>query len=106
MELADRVRQLILATRHDAAPVSPDAALVVDVDLAILGAPADRFDEYEQQVRQEYAWVPGFLFRRKRRQILEAFLARPYLFHTPSFRTSYEDQARANLERAIERLGS
>lgn len=103
--VAARVRQLILATKHDASPTSSDAALLVDVDLAILGAPVDRFDEYERQVRREYSWVPGFLFRRKRRQILEGFLARPHVYNTKQFRASYETSARANLARSIERLG-
>jgi len=49
-----RVRDLILATRHDVSPPAGDAALLVDVDLAILGSPVERFDEYEHQVRQEY----------------------------------------------------
>ena len=31
----DRVRDLILATRHDVSPPAGDAALLVDVDLAI-----------------------------------------------------------------------
>ena len=36
--VADRIHALILATRHDAAPATPDEALLVDIDLAILGA--------------------------------------------------------------------
>jgi predicted metal-dependent HD superfamily phosphohydrolase len=71
----------------------------------ILGSPVDRFDEYEQQVRKEYSWVPGWLFRRKRREILEAFLARPHIFNTQRFRATHEAQARANLERSILALG-
>jgi predicted metal-dependent HD superfamily phosphohydrolase len=52
--VGQRVRGLILATKHDAAPDNPDAALLVDVDLTILGASVERFDDYERQVRQEY----------------------------------------------------
>jgi predicted metal-dependent HD superfamily phosphohydrolase len=103
--VAARVRQLILATKHEASPAGGDAALLVDVDLAILGAPVERFDEYERQVRQEYSWVPGFLFRRKRREILEGFLLRPHVYYTEHFRASSETSARANLARSIERLG-
>ena len=102
---AGRVHALILSTKHDAAPSTSDAALLVDVDLAILGAAVDRFDEYERQVREEYSWVPGFLFRRKRREILQGFLARPHVFSTEHFRHAYETQARANLARSIEQLG-
>ena len=100
-----RVHALILATKHDAEPTAGDAALLIDVDLAILGAPAERFDEYERQVREEYSWVPGFLFRRKRREILTAFLARSHVYNTECFRVRYEAVARANLARSIERLG-
>ena len=101
-----RVRDLILATRHVVSPPAGDAALLVDIDLAILGSPADRFDEYERQVRQEYSWVPGFLFKRKRREILEGFLRRPALYNTEHFRSRYEAAARANLSRSIHQLES
>ena len=74
-ERIDRIRQHILATRHAALPEGQDQMLLVDIDLSILGAPRPRFEEYETQVRAEYGWVPGFLFRRKRRDILAEFHA-------------------------------
>lgn len=103
-DVTGRVRGLIVATKHDALPDSNDGRLLVDIDLAILGAPVERFDEYERQVRQEYSWVPEPLFRNKRREILEAFLARPRLFNTDYFRSTLEAQARANLARSIDAL--
>lgn len=60
---AQRVHDLVMATRHTALPVSPDEQLLVDVDLSILGAGGERFAEYEQQIRDEYAFVPPALFR-------------------------------------------
>jgi predicted metal-dependent HD superfamily phosphohydrolase len=102
--VGSRVHDLILATKHDAAPGTNDTALLVDVDLAILGAPEPRFDEFEGQVREEYAWVPSFLFKRKRRYILETFLRRAHVYHTEHFRKAYEASARANLTRALQRL--
>jgi predicted metal-dependent HD superfamily phosphohydrolase len=103
-EPAARVVALVLATRHDALPASDDERLLVDVDLAILGADPERFDEYEAEVRQEYAWVPRPLFRRKRREILQGFLARDAIYSTPAFRSRFEAAARANLARSISRL--
>ena len=103
--VVERVRALILATKHNSPPATQDAALLVDADLAVLGAPVERFDEYERQVREEYAWVPGLLFRRKRREILESFLARPHVYSTEHFRASLESTARTNLTRSIRRLG-
>ncbi|MFC4161367.1 HD domain-containing protein [Chitinimonas lacunae] len=100
-DVAGRVRALIMATCHQALPQEPDAMLLVDIDLAILAAPAERFAEYQTQVRAEYRWVPGFLFRRKRAEILRAFLARPRLFQTDWFFSHYEAQARANLAQEL-----
>jgi predicted metal-dependent HD superfamily phosphohydrolase len=103
-DVGDRVAGLILATRHAATPAGTDAQVLVDVDLSILGAPPTRFDEYERQVREEYAWVPTAIFARKRREILEQLLARPRLYATARMHDAYEQRARANLARSLERL--
>jgi len=95
------VTDLILVTRHAAMPESEDQQLVVDIDLSILGAPQDRFDEYERQVRQEYSWVDEAIFRSVRSKILQEFLARPAIYSTADFRDRLERQARANLVRSI-----
>lgn len=92
-----RVRALIMATCHDAEPVDPDACLLVDIDIAILGAEPARFAEYDAQVRAEYRWVPGWLYRRKRKQVLAGFLARPAIYGTERFRARLEERARENL---------
>jgi predicted metal-dependent HD superfamily phosphohydrolase len=102
--VGERVAGLILATRHDATPTGVDAEVLVDVDLAILGASPARFDEYERQVREEYAWVPAAIFARKRREILERLLARPRLYATAAMHDAHEQRARANLARSLERL--
>lgn len=103
--VADRVHVLIMATRHDRMPDTPDARLLVDIDLSILASPVDRFDEYERQVREEYSWVPDALFRSRRREILAGFLARPHIFGTARFQAVAEPRARANLARSIAALG-
>jgi predicted metal-dependent HD superfamily phosphohydrolase len=101
--LVTSVCDLILATRHTLVPQSDDEALLMDIDLAILGSPDDKFDRYERVIRQEYAWVPEPLFRAKRAAILRGFLARPVLYHTPSFRERLEQPARVNLARSLAR---
>ena len=103
-EAADRVRSLILFTRHAAEPAGIDAEVLVDTDLSILAAPQARFDEYERQIRQEYRWVPDLLFRRKRKAILEEMLARRRIFSTALFHQRHEGAARSNLARSIARL--
>ncbi len=103
-EIAGRVRDLVLATRHDAAPAGADATLLVDIDLSILGAPPARFDAYEVQVRQEYAWVDEGAFREGRARILRAFLGRPAIYGTAWFAERLEVAARENLRRSLQRL--
>ncbi len=103
-DIAERLRSLILATRHDAIPQTSNAKILVDIDLAILGASEERFDLYETQVRQEYCWVPENEFCIARRQILNRFLARPVLYNTTYFQERFELQARANLLRSIANL--
>lgn len=100
-DAAQRVHDLVMATRHTAVPAGRDERLLVDIDLSILGAERARFDEYERQIRREYAYVPGFLFRRKRREILKGFLDRPAIYGTPHFHDALEARARENLARAI-----
>lgn len=100
-DASDRVASLVLATRHTVLPALPDEKLLVDIDLAMLGAPELRFAEYEAQIRDEYAFVPQILFKPKRRKILRSFLARERIFSTPFFFEALEGQARRNLERAV-----
>ena len=103
-EVAERVHALVMATRHAALPESNDERILVDVDLSILGAEADRYAQYAAQVREEYAWVPGWIFRRKRKALLREFLAREAIYGTQHFRDRFEARARENLENEIRRL--
>ena len=106
-ETAQRVHDLVMATQHDApAALSSgvDAQLLVDIDLSILGSPPERFERYDQDVRKEYAWVPGFIYRDRRAQILQGFLDRPRLYHGEAAVTLLEGQARINLVAALSRL--
>lgn len=97
-----RIHGLIMATCHGAAPAcaTPDAALLTDIDLAILGAPEPRFAEYQRQIRAEYAWVAPEIYAVKRRAVLRGFLERGAVYATPVLHRRLERQARCNLERA------
>jgi len=100
----ESVRKLVMVTKHHEAEAGSDDAVMVDVDLSILGQGEKRFAEYEEQIRQEYGWVPAVVFGSKRAEILEKFLARKYIFNTDFFRDKYETSARRNLRATIERL--
>jgi predicted metal-dependent HD superfamily phosphohydrolase len=98
------VRELILATRHGTQPTEPAPQLMVDIDLAILGADADRYAQFELQIRAEYWWVPTALYRKQRAAILTSFVRRPSIYATHEFRERYERQARNNIAWGLEQL--
>jgi predicted metal-dependent HD superfamily phosphohydrolase len=99
-----RVGELILATKHNTAPASEDARLVVDIDLAIFGQGEERLWRYEREVREEYGFVPEEVFRSKRAEILGMFLKRDRIYSTDFFFAKYEGQARENLTKSIAKL--
>jgi predicted metal-dependent HD superfamily phosphohydrolase len=100
-EPASRVAELILVTKHTRVPQTRDAKVLVDIDLAILGASEERFAEYESQIREEYSHVPELLFRLKRREILQSFLDRSAIYSTPTLHQQLEARARTNLAAAV-----
>lgn len=92
-----RVKELIMATCHNAVPIDADQQLLVDIDLAILGANPERFAEYDRQVGVEYSWVPGLIYRMKRKAVLRGFVDREQIYSTAHFHRRLENQARINL---------
>jgi predicted metal-dependent HD superfamily phosphohydrolase len=99
--IGERVRALVLTTKGHAVSDDPDTQLLLDIDLAILGASADRFAEYERQIRAEYAHVPADAYRSGRTRVLQGFLQRPHIYGTAAYRDALEQRARANLGKAL-----
>jgi len=83
-----------------------DAALLLDMDLATLGAEPAVFDAYEKAVRREYGWVEEPMWRAGRSAVLQNFIARPHIFNTQIFRDRFEARARENLDRSLRALQS
>jgi predicted metal-dependent HD superfamily phosphohydrolase len=105
-EVAERVRALVLATKtHEATGDDPDTRLLLDIDLAILGAAPARFADYERQVRAEYGHVPEDQFRAGRARVLARFLARPRIYATDAFHDALEARARGNLQSSLSAPG-
>ena len=80
------------------------AQLLVDIDLAFLCSPAERFERYDQDERREYAWVPGFRYREARAQVPTGFVDRPWRHQGVHAIALFEAQARINLTAALSRL--
>jgi predicted metal-dependent HD superfamily phosphohydrolase len=93
--------RLVRATAHLSRPagmaLAADEALVVDIDLSILGQHRMRFADFEDGIGEEYAAVPKVALRWKRGRFLRGLLASPEIFATPTMRARREAAARANL---------
>jgi len=90
------VERLVLATAEHR-PSDADEAMLVDADLAILGAPPQEYAAYVAGVRSEYAHFGDDAWRAGRSAVLGGFLAQPQLFTTVTMRTQREARARANI---------
>jgi predicted metal-dependent HD superfamily phosphohydrolase len=103
--LVAEVRRLILLTKTHATGAEDRAGhILLDADLAILGADEGRYDEYAAAIRREYAWVDEPAYRAGRGQVLEGFLRRPRLYFTDRLFASHEARARENLRRELAAL--
>jgi predicted metal-dependent HD superfamily phosphohydrolase len=101
----ERIAQLIAVTKHDsAAPQNENEQLLVDIDLAILGAAPTRFAQYCEQVRTEYSWVPADIYRDKRIAFLRSMLDRPKIFGLEAAGLGRESAARRNIQAELARL--
>ena len=96
VERQQLVNRLILATAAHQ-PIDTDEAMLVDADLAILGASAQDYSSYVAGVRSEYAHVSDDAWRIGRTAVLPGFLAQPHLFSTETMRSQREARARANI---------
>ncbi len=95
-------RLIRLTATHGTAtgePLTGDAALFLDCDLAILGAEASRFQEYERQIAAEYVpFVGAEAYRTGRAAFLQKLLDQQRLFHSELFHRRFDDAARKNLD--------
>ena len=95
------VASLIRKTKTHDAGGDADAQVLIDADLAILGASEPAYRLYAEQIRQEYAWVSEPEYRTARRHILERFLTRPRIYQ---FLRHLEAAARRNIAAEIAQL--
>lgn len=101
----DEVLRLILATKtHAAAAGDVDAYVVLDADLAALGAAWPQYLQDAGDIRQEYAFVPEPAYQQGRRRVLAGFLQRERLFQTELLFATLEARARENITREMAML--
>lgn len=103
---AEWVSELILATAHGDTLGDADTDVLLDADLAILGAGEARYLRYADAIRREYAFVPEDEYRKGRVAVLEKFLARDRIYRTDVMHLEAEASARRNLRAEVEQLTS
>ncbi|HNN07230.1 MAG TPA: hypothetical protein PKN56_26995, partial [Leptospiraceae bacterium] len=76
-------RDAVLSTkRHIPVPETEEMKLFLDLDLKILGANDERYEEYKKEVRFEYSWVPEETYRKERANVMKYFLKRDRIYFT------------------------
>lgn len=95
---------MLATTAHSASPDDPAAWVLLDADLAILGADPPAYDRYRLAVREEYAALDEPAWRAGRTAVMSGLLARDPLYGTRAARQRWEAQARANIVRELESL--
>ncbi len=81
-----------------------DLTLFFDLDMAILGAEADVYQRYCNNIRLEYAKYPDDVYKAGRKQALKQLLAREHIFITEKYRSELEEKARHNVTREMNLL--
>jgi predicted metal-dependent HD superfamily phosphohydrolase len=103
--LRQEVGRLIRLTKtHDVRPDDRLGAILISIDLSILGAEPARYDAYAAAIRQEFIHVPEGDYRAGRAKVLGQFAARPVIFPDAVFAARYDRQARENLARELASL--
>lgn len=77
--------------------------LMVDCDLAVLGADKDTFQKYDDNIRKEYAFVPADIYAQHRAAVMQHFLDSKPVFKTKAFQNAFNASAERNLKDCIRR---
>lgn len=103
-ELAAEVARLVETTKtHAIAEGDANGAALSDADLAVLGAPPERYAQYAAAVREEYSAIPDEVFRPARARVLAALLDGA-MYHTQQGRDLWERRARDNVTAELHAL--
>jgi predicted metal-dependent HD superfamily phosphohydrolase len=104
-DLAERVGRVIEMTRdHAEGEAEGDAALFLDMDIAILGAPRETYCRYAAGVRREFGVFADSAFAAGRASFLEKQLARARTFRTDYYDQGLGENARANMAWELEEM--
>lgn len=103
--MVSAVNEMIIATKlHAFSDGSPDVDAFLDLDLSILGAPAEIYQQYAREIREEYSWVPDPVYNEARASILNRFLEEEPIYNTEWAQDRFEERARINIGEELAQL--
>ena len=103
-EVIDKVTRLILKTKSHQITEDDDidTKIMLDADLAILGAEPNEYRRYAQAIRLEYAWVEDQDYHDGRAKFLQSLLKRQKIYQIEEMLEKLETQARQNIQQEID----
>ncbi|WP_027522399.1 phosphohydrolase [Bradyrhizobium sp. Ec3.3] len=104
-DISYEVGRLIRLTKtHEVKADDRLGAILISIDLSILGAEPARYDAYAADIRQEFIHVSDADYRAGRARVLRQFAVRPVIYPDAGFAAIYDRRARDNLARELASL--
>lgn len=89
-------KSILASSNHNQKVDYEITAYFLDLDLSILGSSSQRYELYEQQIRQEFSFIPDEIYRTERSKIMQKLVS-PY--KTEWGKSRYQVQSQQNLKR-------
>jgi len=97
---------MILSTiKHAPMLKDHDNELFLDLDMSVLAAEPNIYDQYNAAIRKEFSIFPDELYHAGRKSVLENFLKKENIFLSQFFKDNFEKQAKENVQRELEEIG-
>jgi len=96
-DFIERVKQLILVTKHIKDSENNDEKYIMDIDKAILGKSPRIYNQYAKDVRREYYMYSDEQFKKWRGEFLTNEMHKDTVYHTEYFHQKYNAQAKENM---------
>lgn len=101
-EVVKKAEGFILATaKHENPGGEHDIDIFLDGDLSILGSDEKTYDNYARAIREEYSWISDEDYKKGRKEFLQNFIKREYIYFTKEAQDEFEDRAIKNIKKEL-----
>ncbi len=102
--VVQRVTDLIMATMHTREPIDQDMAYLQDIDLSSFGETLDNFFQDGEDLRKESPHLQDEQYYQGKVSFFQMLTNREKVFFTDYFSNLFEQNARENIKREIQRI--